>query len=237
MDGAHEIYPQATSRLPLHMRILVRFLRIFFKYLYHQMAWTYDGVAAIVSLGKWKQWVLAVLPRLSGPYILELGHGPGHLQAALLERQPSLEFVAGLDRSHQMGRQARKRLLRGGLQPSLVNGTAFQLPFPSNTFNQVVATFPTDYIAHPLAIAEVMRVLSPGGSLIVVPVAWITGRRPEERLAALLFRVTSQAPPYNKTTRYDRALEPLVKAGFQARAELVHLPASTILVLEATKPA
>ena len=59
-------------------------LRLFFLLLYHQFAFTYDLVAAVVSFGRWKDWVMSVIPFIEGNRILEIGHGPGHLQRALL---------------------------------------------------------------------------------------------------------------------------------------------------------
>ena len=66
-------------------RLLGWFLRFFFHLLYHQFAWTYDWVAAGVSLGRWNEWVRSILPYMQEGRILELGHGPGHLQAELLK--------------------------------------------------------------------------------------------------------------------------------------------------------
>ena len=43
-----------------------------------------------------------------------------------------------------------------------------QLPFADASFDNVVSTFPTEYIADPRALAEIARVLRPGGRLIVV---------------------------------------------------------------------
>jgi len=84
-------------------------LRFFFRLLYHQFAFTYDLVAATVSLGRWKDWVMSVLPFVQGTRILEIGHGPGHLQRALLERNL---LAVGLDESTQMGQLARHNLTR-----------------------------------------------------------------------------------------------------------------------------
>ena len=72
------------------------FMRFVFYLLYHPFAFAYDLVAAAVSLGRWKKWVLSVVPFLEGNQILEIGHGPGHLQSALLGQDPSLKLRAGL---------------------------------------------------------------------------------------------------------------------------------------------
>jgi len=84
-------------------------LRFFFRLLYHQFAFTYDLVAATVSLGRWKDWVLSVLPFIQGTRVLEIGHGPGHLQRALLEQNL---LAVGIDESSQMGRLAKRNLRR-----------------------------------------------------------------------------------------------------------------------------
>src|SRR5512143_1827971 len=106
----------------LLMSLLRRFLRLFFWHFYHGFAWTYDVVAAVVSIGRWNDWVRAALPYVEGARVLEIGHGPGHLQLDL--RQTGRQ-VMGLDESRQMGRLARNRLLRGRFtEINLVRGIA-----------------------------------------------------------------------------------------------------------------
>ena len=110
------------------MQHLTHFLRIFFHLLYHPFAWSYDLVAWTVSLGRWKDWVKSVVPFIEGTRVLELGHGPGHLQRIL--RDLNL-LTVGLDESRQMGNLAKKRLVQSGYtQPRLVRGLAQSLPFP-----------------------------------------------------------------------------------------------------------
>ena len=89
------------------MNLIQRFMRLFFHLLYHSFAFTYDLVAAAVSFGDWKNWVYSILPFINGPRLLELGHGPGHLQRLLRDR--GLDAVA-IDESTQMGRIAKHRL-------------------------------------------------------------------------------------------------------------------------------
>lgn len=202
-------------------------LRRFFLLLYHQFAWTYDFVAWSVSLGKWKTWVNSVMPYLIGPRILEIGHGPGHLQSTLHFRGI---WACGLDESWWMSAIAAKRCKR------LVNGLAQELPFRAGTFSQVVATFPAEFIYKQATLSEVFRVLEPGGSFVLLPVAWITGRRIRERIAAWLFRVTGEAPA--RTPEFIRKYftDPLEQAHFQVSTSIIEVSNSDILLITARKP-
>ena len=53
-------------------------------------------------------------------------------------------------------------------KPSVIQGSAQHLPFSNDSFDTVVSTFPSEYIYDPDTIAEVARVLRPGGRFIVI---------------------------------------------------------------------
>lgn len=203
------------------------FLKWFFRLLYNRFAWSYDVVAWTVSIGRWKSWVLSMMPLLTGERILELGHGPGHLQVALKGKGI---FVAGVDASWQMSTLACRNMLRKGLEPELVHGYAQKLPFSRGSFDQVVATFPSEYIIEPATLEEIHRVLQPRGSLIVLPVAWITGKSLFDRAAALLFRITGQTPD-----THTGDLQKLELPGFDLKTEMRHTESSRLLIVIATK--
>jgi len=208
-------------------KLIARFLRAFFYLLYQPMAWSYDQVAALVSWGRWKQWVLSVLPYLEGPRILELGHGPGHLLLAL---QAKGLKPLGLDASRQMGQQAKKRHIKNGLEAHLVRGDAHKIPFPDRFFNQVVTTFPTEYIYTAETLNETYRILKSSGTLVVLPAAWITGKRLLDRGAAALFKVTRQAPEWD-----EKWLAPFSQAGFQASYEMITHESWSLVIILAQK--
>lgn len=203
-------------------------LRLFFRLLYHQMAWTYDWVAWAVSLGMWREWVYSIIPNVKGPIALELGHGPGHLQAKLSSTGIS---IIGIDKSPQMSKLARKRLHRMGVDYQLVNGNSQQIPFSSDFFDQVTATFPTEYIVQPTTLVEIFRVLKPSGSLVIVPVAWISGKSILARIAAMIFRITGQAGEWD-----EKYLKPFKRVGFHVSVKRIIVRESTVLILTATKP-
>ena len=219
-------------------------LRFFFRLLYHQFAFTYDLVAATVSLGRWKDWVLSVLPFVQGTRILEIGHGPGHLQRALLER--SL-LAVGLDESPQMGQLARHNLERfrrsktdknnhsGYTQINLTRGISQSLPFPGESFDTIVSTFPSEYIFDPRTLAEAQRLLTPNGRFIILPGATIMGRGVLDRAMALLFRVTGETPPNLSEILAEKSRKPMTSAGFNVQVHEVNIKSSLVFIMVATK--
>jgi ubiquinone/menaquinone biosynthesis C-methylase UbiE len=213
-------------------RAMIRVLRWFFYLIYEPMAWSYDFVAWAVSLGRWKAWVLSVLPYLSGPNVLELGHGPGHLMLALNRRGRT---AIGLDASWQMGCLCLLRGKRVGVRNVCVNGYAQFMPIRSGFFHQVVATFPSEYLWDPRTLAEVRRVLAPGGQLVTLPIAWLTGSSRLERFLRLIYRLTGQAPAPDDPTAVESLAKILRTAGFQV--EILRSAAvadSTLLIILAS---
>ena len=210
-----------------------QFLRLFFRLLYHQLAFTYDLVAASVSLNRWKDWVMSVIPFIEGNRILEIGHGPGHLQRVLLtlrhgSGQARQWVTVGIDESAQMGYLA-KRNTDGFAR--LTRGLAQHLPFPSGSFDTVVSTFPADYINDARTLAEVKRCLLNGGRFIVLPVAW-----PKNPFLDWLFRVTGESPSEAVELVKSKFNEPLVKAGFETEVKMLDVKSSLLLIVLATKP-
>jgi len=208
------------------MRRIFLLLRPIFYLLYHQFAWTYNFVAAVVSLGRWRYWVKTALPYLNGR-VLELGFGPGYLQQFLSEKRlPSF----GLDESRQMARQARRHLRQQGVIPCISCGYAQSMPFADCIFDSVVATFPAEYIFDPQTLTEIRRVLVPSGNLVILPMAWISGMHPLERLTAWLFRVSGEAP--GKPGPVSAVIiNRFTQTGFEARSEIVELQGSKVLVI------
>jgi len=208
------------------MKIL---LRLFFRLLYHQFAFAYDFVAATVSLGRWQDWVTSVLPLIHGTRILEVGHGPGHLQRSLLSR--GLIAVA-IDESAPMGRLARHNT-DGNAR--LARARSQSLPFADKSFDTIVSTFPAEYIFESQTQSEVKRCLSDGGRFIVLPVAMQMGRGVLEHAMALLFRVTHQTPVDPIEVVKEKLKESFVEAGFETAVEELQVKSSLLLMIIASK--
>ena len=201
---------------------------------------------------------MSVLPFIAGRQILEIGHGPGHLQQALLSRGL---LAVGIDESAQMGRLAKRNLRRGmfsqsrnnsagqvsspssHIQPlqsgyaqeNLTRGIAQNLPFPNETFNTVVATFPAEYIFDPITLTEARRVLAQNGRFVILPGATITGRGRVDRLLAWIFRITGETPPNLPEILHERSKEPFAKAGFDVEVHEIPVRSSLVFIMLATK--
>lgn len=209
-------------------------MRAVFHLLYHRMAWSYDLVAAVVSAGQWNHWARITLPHLAGPRVLELGYGPGHLQQVLLQTE---RHTYGIDESVQMSRQASHRLRRVGLQPQLTRGLVQHLPFASASMDQVVSTFPSEYIFDPRTLQEAWRVLRPGGLLVILPAAVNTRPGPGSWITKLLYRITLRGLASSAGPDWERAhLAPLQQVGFTASLERVTLQDGLVLKILAFKP-
>jgi ubiquinone/menaquinone biosynthesis C-methylase UbiE len=206
------------------MNIIERFMRFFFNLLYHPFAFTYDLVAWVVSFGKWQDWVFSVTPYLQGTHILELGHGPGHLQRLLLDRGL---FAAAVDESTQMGRIAKRRL---GTSHKLTRGVSQSLPYPNDFFDCVVSTFPSEYIYDPRTLAEVKRVLRNGGRLVVLPVTY-----PKSGFLQWLYKITRESPAAFDEAIKERLQTPFQKTGFIVETKIIELKSSRLIILLAEK--
>ena len=207
------------------MRLVRAGLRFFFHHFYTSLAWTYDGIADLVSIGQWKAWVLSAKEAVTGSTVLEIGHGPGHLLTELGPR------AVGVDPSRQMSRIAHRRVRRAGLAPRLVRARAQELPFRAASFDCVVSTFPAEYILEPASIREIWRVLQAGARLVIVAMAEIRSRRPLDRLARWLFRVTGQSgdlPP--------EWADPLVRIGFDIHRVELAVSRSNVTQIIGSKP-
>jgi SAM-dependent methyltransferase len=107
--------------------------------------------------------LLALAGDVAGRRILDAGCGSGPLSAALRDQGA---IVTGVDSSVKMLELARRRLGDGAdLQ---VADLGNPLPFPDGAFDDVVASLVLHYLEDWTApLAELRRVLTPGGRLIV----------------------------------------------------------------------
>ncbi len=97
---------------------------------------------------------------------LEIGAGSGAMAAEILERFPALEMVV-TDLDPTMVAKARTGLAGFGGRVELQVADAAALPFPDGHFDFVLTAAMLHHVQPPQrAVAEVARVLRPGGLLL-----------------------------------------------------------------------
>jgi ubiquinone/menaquinone biosynthesis C-methylase UbiE len=144
------------------------------------VAWTYDWVARRYDSVKQfeprsESWYVAgpLMQALAGverPLVLDVATGSGRLPLGLLRERFAATGgrIIGLDLSRGMLRRARAKLAPYGDAVSLVRQDASYLPFDDGTFDAVACLESLEFLPRPLeALAEMVRVLAPGGVIHV----------------------------------------------------------------------
>jgi hypothetical protein len=117
-----------------------------------------------------------------------------------------------------------------------VRGRGQLLPFSPASFDSIVAAFPAPYILAPETIDAIRRVLRPGGRLVVVPEAALTGSGLLARAIDQLFILTGQRGTGNETSvQVDEAfwLTPLAADGFLVTVHRLQLADSLVKIVVA----
>lgn len=140
--------------------------KLLFETLYKNR-YLYRFASTVPFAGQWRVWQRQVLPRITGHDVLELGCGLGDLLADMLAAGYNCRAV---EQSPEMVTAARETLRSRALgsDATVLLGSAQSLTFNDASFDTVVSTFPSEYIYDPDTIAEIERVLRPGGRLIVI---------------------------------------------------------------------
>lgn len=124
--------------------------------------------ASIAEVG-WFPWVARQLPIRPGSSVLDMGCGPGWFWAHVADNLPEDLALMLADQSAGMVSEAVERC--SALRAWPVEGReadAAALPFADGSFDTVVAMHMMYHVAdRPTAIAEMARVLKPGGWLAV----------------------------------------------------------------------
>ena len=116
---------------------------------------------------------IAAAERVGGR-ILEVGVGTG----ISLPYYSARSRVVGIDISEPMLKVARRRVIDEGLEhvELLELMDAENLEFPESSFDVVVAQYVVNTVPHPeIALDEFLRVLRPGGELVIVNRVGATG--------------------------------------------------------------
>jgi arsenite methyltransferase len=121
-----------------------------------------------------RQLVRAALGAQPGERILDIGCGPGFYVAELLDQVGAQGAVVGVDASTQMLGVAARRC-EGRPNVAFHEGDAASLPVADESFDAALCVQVLEYVTKPaVALAEMHRVLKPGGRLVVWDVDWAT---------------------------------------------------------------
>jgi demethylmenaquinone methyltransferase/2-methoxy-6-polyprenyl-1,4-benzoquinol methylase len=132
----------------------------------------YDVMNDLMSLGlhrAWKAYTVLAADVREGHKVLDIAGGTGDLSLAFARKVGTRGQVIHTDINEAMLRTGRNRLLDAGvLVPSLVCD-AEKLPFAPESFDRVSVAFGLRNMTHKdIALAEMNRVLKPGGKLLVL---------------------------------------------------------------------
>ncbi|MEZ4517325.1 MAG: class I SAM-dependent methyltransferase [Chloroflexota bacterium] len=102
------------------------------------------------------------------PLVLDVATGTGRLPYFLLQEPAFNGRVIGLDASEKMLRGAQGKLQGYGERAALVQQSAQDLPFPDGAFDAVTCLEALEFLPDDTAaLREMVRVLMPGGVLLV----------------------------------------------------------------------
>ena len=139
---------------------------------FDSVARRYDVMNDLMSLGlhrAWKAYTVAVARIRPGDVVLDVAGGTGDLARAFANRVGPRGLVVLSDINESMLQQGRDRLLDDGVIVPALLCDGEQLPFADATFDLVSVAFGLRNMTHKeKALAEMARVLKPGGRLLVL---------------------------------------------------------------------
>jgi len=141
---------------------------------FDSVAQRYDLMNDLMSFGIhrwWKHFSLGQAGVRPGDYVLDLASGTGDLALKLCKQVGEDGHVVASDINQSMLSVAKQRLIDAGVvsNVSYVLANAEDLPFPDNHFDCITIAFGLRNVTHKEnALAEMYRVLKPGGKTLIL---------------------------------------------------------------------
>lgn len=139
---------------------------------FNRVARHYDVMNDLMSAGLhrvWKAFTVSQAGVRQGFRVLDIAGGTGDLALAFARRAGAAGRVWLADINESMLRVGRDKLLNRGCVVPVIVCDAERLPFPDNYFDRVSVSFGLRNMTRKeAALAEMQRVLKPGGKLLVL---------------------------------------------------------------------
>ena len=139
---------------------------------FSSVAQKYDIMNDVMSLGLhrlWKALTIQLADVREGNHVLDVAGGTADLSLAFARRVGPSGQVWLTDINHDMLSRGRDRLIDKGFSLPVARCNAEKLPFPESSFDCVTVAFGLRNMTHKeTALAEMRRVLRPGGRLLVL---------------------------------------------------------------------
>jgi demethylmenaquinone methyltransferase/2-methoxy-6-polyprenyl-1,4-benzoquinol methylase/phosphoethanolamine N-methyltransferase len=155
----------------------------------------YDAAVWLLSLGRGRAIRQATVEPAQikpGDRVLDVGCGTGDLtMAAKAVAGPGGEVV-GTDASPQMIDLARRKAARVGVEVTFQLDLIEAMTFPDNQFDVVLSSLMMHHLPDDLkreGLAEIYRVLKPGGRLLIVDMESSSSGSPVQRLSDVMIQL------------------------------------------------
>ena len=149
--------------------------KIRIKIMFDAISADYDRLNHLLSLGSDRIWRRRALREILDPdapqRILDVACGTGDFSLEMARRMHPGSRLTGLDLSPGMLAVMRGKLEKKGLQDRIetVEGSCERLPWGDATFDRVTIAFGIrNFEDRSAALAEILRVLRPGGKLVIL---------------------------------------------------------------------
>jgi len=136
---------------------------------------TMDGTASWDATRRLRSWERDRLRLAHGDRLLDVGCGLGEAALALAEDLGDRGEVVGIDASEQMLRVARTNARSARCRARFTVGDACSLDEPDDSFDAARCERTLQWLADPAAaVAELVRVVRPGGRVSLIDTDWST---------------------------------------------------------------